>query len=172
MPDYEYRQTVVTLRFPLARAPRRSSGPSGAFLAARLESVYQAVDPDGEAEAEQTLPPLSDGRLRSISDPRVEAKRTQPPPATMNLKNRQLEFDARLISVISQPKVVASAGCEAWRRAQLTALKENLEGSREDSPPALQPVNCSAFFASPRKKMATARTPSRPEAPSRVNSLR
>ena len=31
-----------------------------------------------------------------------------------------------------------SAGREAWGRAQLTALKENLEGSREDSPPALQ----------------------------------
>ncbi len=27
---------------------------------------------------------------------------------------------------------------EAWGRTQLTALKENLEGSREDSPPALQ----------------------------------
>jgi len=31
-----------------------------------------------------------------------------------------------------------SAGREAWGRTQLTALKENLEGSREDSPPALQ----------------------------------
>ena len=31
-----------------------------------------------------------------------------------------------------------SVGREAWGRTQLTALKENLEGSREDSPPALQ----------------------------------
>ena len=31
-----------------------------------------------------------------------------------------------------------SAGREAWGRTQLTALKENLEGSREDLPPALQ----------------------------------
>jgi len=31
-----------------------------------------------------------------------------------------------------------SAGREAWGRTQRAALKENLEGSREDSPPALQ----------------------------------
>jgi len=54
-------------------------------------------------------------------------------------------------------KVVASAGCEAWRRAQLTALKENLEGSREDSPPALQARQLLCIFCQPAQKMATAR---------------
>jgi DNA topoisomerase-3 len=44
------------------------------------KAVYQAIDPDGEAEAEQTLPSLSDGETAILSDPRVEAKRTQPPP--------------------------------------------------------------------------------------------
>jgi len=50
---------------------------------------------------------------------------------------RQLALGSRLISVFPLPKV-ESAGREARGRAQLTALKENLEGSREDSPPALQ----------------------------------
>jgi hypothetical protein len=61
-------------------------------------------------------------------------------------------LDARVISVISQPKVVASAGREAWRRAQLTALKENLEGSREDSPPALQARQLLRIFCQPAQK--------------------
>jgi len=40
------------------------------------KAVYQAVDPDAEVEAEQTLPPLSDGETASLSDAWVEAKRT------------------------------------------------------------------------------------------------
>jgi hypothetical protein len=45
---------------------------------------------------------------------------------------------AGLIFPFSQARGVASAGHKAWRRAQLAALKEALEGSREISPPALQ----------------------------------
>jgi len=44
------------------------------------KAVYKAIDPDVEAEAEQTLPSLSDGETAILSEPRVEAKRTQPPP--------------------------------------------------------------------------------------------
>jgi DNA topoisomerase IA len=83
MPDYEYRQTVVTMSIPV---------PSGAAAEFRVvgriplrlgwKAVYQAVDPDAEAEAEQTLPSLSDGETASLSDARVEAKRTNRRPAT------------------------------------------------------------------------------------------
>jgi len=62
MPDYEYRQTVVTLPFAVG-GERRAGVPGRRAHPLRLgwKAVYQAVDPDGEAEARQTLPPLSDG---------------------------------------------------------------------------------------------------------------
>ena len=81
MPDYEYQQTIVTMSVPVpnnAAAEFRSAGR----IALRLgwKAVYQAVDPDVEVEAEQTLPSLSDGETAILSEPRVEPKRTQPPP--------------------------------------------------------------------------------------------
>ena len=81
MPDYEYRQTVVTLPVPVGEQRRGGvPGRRAHSVAARLESRLSGVDPDGEAESEQTLPSLSDGETAILSDPRVEAKRTQPPP--------------------------------------------------------------------------------------------
>jgi DNA topoisomerase-3 len=46
------------------------------------KTVYGALLPekDGEGEPEQTLPPLSDGEAVTLTDPKVESKRTQPPP--------------------------------------------------------------------------------------------
>jgi DNA topoisomerase III len=81
MPDYEYRQTVVTMSVPVpenAAAEFRAVGRIPLRLG--WKAVYQAIDPDVEAEAEQTLPSLSDGETAILSEPRVEAKRTQPPP--------------------------------------------------------------------------------------------
>jgi len=81
MPDYEYRQTVVTTSVPVpggAAAEFRAVGRIPLRLG--WKAVYQAVDPDAEAEAEQTLPSLRDGENAILSDARVEAKRTQPPP--------------------------------------------------------------------------------------------
>src|SRR5215471_14712299 len=83
MPDYEYRQTIATVSVPVP------GGPSAEFRATghtplRLgwKTVYGALLPekDGEGEPEQTLPPLSDGEPVMLTDPKVEAKRTQPPP--------------------------------------------------------------------------------------------
>jgi DNA topoisomerase III len=81
MPDYEYRQTVVTMSVPVpnsAAAEFRSVGRIPLRLG--WKAVYQPVDPDVEAETEQTLPSLSDGGNAILSDARVEPKRTQPPP--------------------------------------------------------------------------------------------
>jgi DNA topoisomerase-3 len=81
MPDYEYRQTVVTMQVPLPpSAPAEFRAVGRIPLRLGWKAVYQAVDPDLEAEAEQTLPALSDGETAILSDARVEAKRTQPPP--------------------------------------------------------------------------------------------
>jgi len=81
MPDYEYRQTVVTLPVPVGESAVAEFRAVGRIpLRLGWKAVYQAIDPDGEAKAEQTLPPLSDGETAILSDPRVEAKRTQPPP--------------------------------------------------------------------------------------------
>jgi DNA topoisomerase III len=81
MPDYVYRQTVVTMAAPI---PGRTAAEFRAVGRIPLElgwkAVYQAIDPDAETEAEQTLPSLRDGECATLSDPRVEAKRTQPPP--------------------------------------------------------------------------------------------
>ena len=81
MPDYEYRQTVVTMSVPVpGRAAAEFRAVGRIPLRLGWKAVYQAVDPDAEAEAEQTLPSLSDGETAILSDARVEAKRTQPPP--------------------------------------------------------------------------------------------
>src|SRR5205807_9988217 len=46
------------------------------------KTAYGALtqEQDGEGEPEQTLPPLIDGEAVTLTDPKVEAKRTQPPP--------------------------------------------------------------------------------------------
>ena len=81
MSDYEYRQTVITMSVPVpgsAAAEFRAVGRIPLRLC--WKAVYQAVDPDTEAEAEQTLPSLNDGETAMLSEARIDAKRTQPPP--------------------------------------------------------------------------------------------
>jgi DNA topoisomerase III len=86
MPDFEYRQTVVTMKVPLPR-----QGAAAEFRAVGRIPLVQgwkaalgAVDPEsgreGEAEAEQALPHLTDGETATLNDPRVQEKQTQPPP--------------------------------------------------------------------------------------------
>ena len=88
MPDYEYRQTVATMNVPMGHDPV-AAGPAVEFRATgriplRLgwKSVYGATLPDDDADtdAAQTLPDLTDGETATLTDPKVEAKRTQPPP--------------------------------------------------------------------------------------------
>ena len=83
MPDYEYRQTVATMNVPVAGGPAAEFRATGRVpLRLGWKAVYGATLPDDEEakDAEQTLPPLADGETATLTDPRVEAKRTQPPP--------------------------------------------------------------------------------------------
>ncbi|PWC51875.1 DNA topoisomerase [Azospirillum sp. TSA6c] len=86
MPDYEYRQTSVTMPVPV---PTPGGAKPVAFRAVgRIplklgwKAAFGSAESDGkpEEETEQTLPPLTDGELATLSHPKVEAKRTQAPP--------------------------------------------------------------------------------------------
>jgi DNA topoisomerase-3 len=87
MPDYEYRQTVATMRVPVPGAAAIEFRAVGRIpLKQGWKAVYGATEPepekpkDGDAEAEQTLPQLTNGERATLTHPRVEAKKTQPPP--------------------------------------------------------------------------------------------
>ncbi|GLR79545.1 DNA topoisomerase [Azospirillum oryzae] len=90
MPDYEYRQTSVTMPVPV---PSAEGGKPVAFRAVgRIplklgwKAAFGSAESDdrsggkAEEDAEQTLPPLTDGESAILTDPKVEAKRTQAPP--------------------------------------------------------------------------------------------
>ena len=90
MPDFEFRQTVVTMqvRVPdmqpnavvefraMGRIPLKQ-GWKAAFGSTEAE---RGSDVEKSAEADQTLPQLSDGQSATLTRPRVQAKKTQPPP--------------------------------------------------------------------------------------------
>ena len=83
MPDYEYRQTVATINVPVPGGPASEFRATGRIpLRLGWKTVYGALpqEQDGDSEPEQTLPPLSDGEVVALTDPKVEAKKTQPPP--------------------------------------------------------------------------------------------
>ena len=98
MPDYEYRQTGVTMAVPVpSPVPSPGPSPSGAKpvafravgripLKLGWKAAFGSAESDDRAggkpeeEAEQTLPPLTDGEPATLTDPKVEAKRTQAPP--------------------------------------------------------------------------------------------
>jgi DNA topoisomerase III len=82
LPDYEYRQTIATLDVPVPGATAAEFRASGRIpLRPGWKAAYGAVEPDeNPGEAEQTLPPLTDGETAVLTEPRIEAKRTQPPP--------------------------------------------------------------------------------------------
>src|SRR5262249_21752123 len=87
MPDFEYRQTVVTTKVPVrpgAAADFRAVGRIPLVLG--WKAAFGAAEPEAgrekeeETETEQALPPLADGQSATLTDPRVQAKQTQPPP--------------------------------------------------------------------------------------------
>src|SRR5262245_25658108 len=90
MRDFEYRQTMVSMKVPV---PRLGSGVAADFravgripLVQGWKVVFGAADTDPgrekeeETETEQTLPHLVDGEATTLTDPRVQTKQTQPPP--------------------------------------------------------------------------------------------
>ena len=64
MPDFEYRQTMVTMQVPVPQAKEAEFRASGRIrLVQGWKAVYGGVDPEAGAEAEDTLPPLTDGKV-------------------------------------------------------------------------------------------------------------
>ena len=83
MPDYEYRQTVATIHVPVPGGPAAGFRATGRIpLRLGWKAVYGKALPeqDRNGNAEQTLPDLNDGELATLTVPKVEAKKTQPPP--------------------------------------------------------------------------------------------
>lgn len=118
MPDYEYRQTVVTMAVPIpGRAAAEFRAVGRIPLRLGWKAVYQANEPDAETEAEQTLPPLRDGESAVLSDARVEAKRTQPPPRYN---------EGTLVDAMQN----------AWRFVEDAALRDRLKEAKGIGTPA------------------------------------
>jgi DNA topoisomerase-3 len=83
MPDFEYRQTIATINVPVPGGPTAEFQATGRIpLSLGWKIIYGAMpqEQDGEGEPEQTLPPLTNGEAVTLTDPKVDAKRTQPPP--------------------------------------------------------------------------------------------
>ncbi|WP_448192241.1 DNA topoisomerase [Azospirillum sp. sgz301742] len=126
MPDYEYRQTTATMGVPMPEGP----APNGATVEFRAtgriplrlgwRAVYTAAEQqDGppEADGEQELPPLVDGEATTLSDPKVEAKRTQAPPRYN---------EGTLIDAMQN----------AWRFVEDPALRDRLKEAKGIGTPA------------------------------------
>ena len=119
MPDYEYRQTVVTHVGSSSRAaPQRSSGPSGAFRcgSAGKPSIRRSIrTPRRRPSKRCRLSAMV--RTAILSDARVEAKRTQPPPRYN---------EGTLVDAMQN----------AWRFVEDPALRERLKEAKGIGTPA------------------------------------
>ena len=82
------------------------------------KAVYSANEPDAAAdETEQTLPPLTDGEMARLTEPRVDAKRTQAPPRYN---------EGTLIDAMQN----------AWRFVENRAVRERLKEAKGIGTPA------------------------------------
>jgi DNA topoisomerase-3 len=118
MPDYQYRQTVVTLPVPILNNEAVEFRAVGRIpLRLGWKAVYQAIDPDAETESEQTLPSLKDGETAILSDPKLEERRTQPPPHYN---------EGTLVDAMQN----------AWRFVEDPALRERLKEAKGIGTPA------------------------------------
>ena len=115
MPDFEYRQTIVTLKVPAPEAEFRATGRIP--LRQGWKAVYSAAEPDAAGETEQTLPPLTDGEEAALTEPHVEDKRTQPPPRYN---------EGTLIDAMQN----------AWRFVEAPAMRERLKEAKGIGTPA------------------------------------
>jgi DNA topoisomerase-3 len=126
MPDYEYRQTVIKMNVPV---PDRQEIKSAQFravgripLKSGWKAAFGTVDTDEtsakpDKEAEQTLPQLSNGDRATLSRPRVQSKKTQPPPRYS---------EGTLIDAMQN----------AWRFVEDDALRDRLKEAKGIGTPA------------------------------------
>lgn len=133
MPDFEYCQTVVTMRVTI---PGQGPGSTADFRAVgRIplkqgwKAAFGATEPEpetkrdasrdkvGDHDAEQMLPDLRNGELATLSRPKVEAKQTQPPPRYN---------EGTLVDAMQN----------AWRFVKDDALRERLKEAKGIGTPA------------------------------------
>lgn len=121
MPDYQYRQTEVSRTVPVPdgmAAEFRAVGHCPLRLG--WKAVFGATgDNDGDppGEAETLLPALADGDDARLSDPRIEAKQTRPPPRY---------HEGTLVEAMQN----------AWRFVEDPALRERLKEAKGIGTPA------------------------------------
>ncbi len=87
MPDFEYRQTVVTMTVPVPQAGTAEFRATGRIpLKLGWKAAFGTAEPtpDGakkpDAEAEQALPPLEQSQQATLTRPKVQGRETSPPP--------------------------------------------------------------------------------------------
>lgn len=85
LPDFEYRRTAAAMTVPVCGGPSADFRAVGRIpLKPGWRAVYTGAEQqnggDPDADNLQELPPLTDGETATLSEPRIEAKRTQPPP--------------------------------------------------------------------------------------------
>lgn len=129
MPDFEYRQTVVTIKVPVPGHPPKAPVEFRTVGRIPLEqgwkAAFGAAEPEPEAkrgnladtEADQTLPQLVDGQRATLSRLKPQAKQTQPPP-------RYIEG------------TLVDAMQNAWRFVDDVALRERLKEAKGIGTPA------------------------------------
>ncbi len=125
MPDYQYRQTIVTMPVPVPGSESAGNNVAEFRATGRIplhlgwRAVYTAAEQtdSGPDEAEQDLPPLVDGETAALSQARVEAKRTQAPPRYN---------EGTLIDAMQN----------AWRFVEDPALRDRLKEAKGIGTPA------------------------------------
>jgi DNA topoisomerase III len=135
MPDFEYRQTVVTMQVPVAElAPIHGPGAKAEFravgripLVQGWKAAFGSAEPEqdksgkdakkGDDDAEQLLPNLSDGQTATLTRPKVQAKVTVPPPRYN---------EGTLVDAMQN----------AWRFVKDDALRERLKEAKGIGTPA------------------------------------
>lgn len=120
MPDYEYRQTTVTMPVPMPEGKPVEFRTIGRVpIRLGWKEVYTGAEQSNqpEPENEQTLPPIKDGDIAALSDAKVEAKRTQPPPRYN---------EGTLIDAMQN----------AWRFVEDPALRDRLKEAKGIGTPA------------------------------------
>jgi len=131
MPDFEYRQTVVTMTVPVSELGPEAKPEFRAVgripLKQGWKAAFGAADPEAteggkrsaseQAEAEQTLPPLTDRQSATLTRPKVQGKETQPPPRYN---------EGTLIDAMQN----------AWRFVRDEALRERLKEAKGIGTPA------------------------------------
>jgi DNA topoisomerase len=145
MPDHEYRQTAVTLCVPAPPGDGAEFRAVGRIpLAQGWKTVYGASEPDAAGdETEQTLPPLTDVEMAQLTEPRIDAKRTQAPPRYN---------EGTLIDAMQN----------AWRFVENPAVRERLKEANRRRGAGARRSGDETAMAKPSRRKAASAKPKRP----------